>query len=37
MIPTATEWKILQKTTKAILVQKDRIENADGFSELTEP
>lgn len=37
MIPTSTEWQILQKVTKAVLVQKDANTNGDGLVELTEP
>ena len=37
MIPTALKWKILHKTTKAVLVNKDANVNVDGLTELTEP
>lgn len=35
--PTATQWEILDKISKAILVKKNRTVNGDGFSVLTEP
>ena len=36
MVPTALEWKILQKTTKQILVQKNT-NIVDGLTQLIEP
>lgn len=35
MVPTAAEWKILQKNTKAVLVRKDANE-VNGLTQLTE-